>query len=105
MIQQEDITRIIKILREDAKPKKIILFGSGARGDSKPDSDADFLVVEESVSDRAGEMVRLRRLLSSLRIPVDIVVVSESAFRKWRTTPGNLFYEASIEGKLLYEVA
>lgn len=69
------------------------------------ESDVDILVVEESVKDRASEMVRLRRLLSPLRIPVDLVVVSEAAFQEWSKTPGNLMYEVAHEGKYLYEAA
>ena len=52
------------------------LWGSADR--SRPDrragedSDLDIMVVEEDVADRAGEMVRLNRLLRSLAIPVDL---------------------------------
>jgi uncharacterized protein len=42
-------------------PSRVILFGSHARGDADADSDLDFLVIERDVTDRFGEMVRLRR--------------------------------------------
>ena len=105
MVLQKEIAKAVEILRQAGHPKRIILFGSYARGDMKPESDLDVLVVEPSVPDRAAEMVRLRRLLSPLRIPVDIVVVTEAVFRKWSTTPGNFFYEVATEGKSLYEAA
>lgn len=44
-----------------ASPARVILFGSYARGDAGPDSDIDFLVIEQDVPDRHGEMVRLER--------------------------------------------
>lgn len=105
MVLQEKIAKAVEILRRAGQPKKIILFGSYARGDMNLESDVDFLVVEETIPDRAAEMVKLRRLLSPLRIPVDVIVISEAAFRKWSTTPGNLYYEVATEGKSLYEAA
>jgi predicted nucleotidyltransferase len=72
----ETIKRLTELLVEAAKPKRIILFGSQARGEAGEDSDLDVMVVEEGVLDRAGEMVRLNRLLRSIDIPVDLLVVS-----------------------------
>jgi len=60
-------------------------------------------VVEEKVSDRMAEMVRLNRLLRPLKIAVDLLVVSEDKFQYWRDTPGNVYYEAATEGQVLYE--
>lgn len=50
-------------------------------------------------------MVRLRRVLSPLRIPVDILVTTESVFKEWSDTPGTVLYEATREGTVLYEAA
>lgn len=105
MVHKDEIAKAVEILRKASRPKRIILFGSYARGDMTSESDVDLLVVEESVKDRASEMVRLRRLLSPLRIPVDLVVASDAAFQEWSETPGNLMYEAAAEGKFLYETA
>ncbi len=43
-------------------------------------SDMDILVIEPSVTDRLAEMMRFRRLLSPLRIPVDVLVAIEDSF-------------------------
>jgi len=103
MTREETIAEAVKLLSQAATPERIILFGSHARGEAGEESDVDLLVVETSVSDPIAEMVRLRRLLSALRVPVDILVVSEDSFRYWSDTPGNVLYEAAIEGKVLYE--
>ncbi|MFH1097915.1 MAG: nucleotidyltransferase domain-containing protein [Candidatus Desantisbacteria bacterium] len=105
MIAQETIRKAIELLKEAANPVKIILFGSYARGNASKDSDLDFLVVEKELLSRRMEMVRLRRVLSSLRIPVDIIVVSERIFNEWLTTPGTIIYEAGLEGKIVYETS
>ena len=99
------IRRLTDLLVAAAKPNRIIMFGSQARGDAGEDSDLDVMVVEEGVSDRVGEMVRLSRLLRSFDIPVDLLVVSAEKFNYWCDTPGNVYFEAATEGKVLYEAA
>jgi predicted nucleotidyltransferase len=105
MIDESLLSRATELLRDAARPTRIILFGSHARGDARPDSDIDLLVVLEGLHDRVAEMVRLARVLSPLRLPVDVLVVSEDAFRYWCDTPGNVYSAARAEGRVLYEQA
>lgn len=93
------------MLRRAADPQKIILFGSYARRQADAGSDLDLLVVEDHVSDAAAEMVRLMRLLSPLRIPAEVLVVSQQDYARWSGTPGHVLFEAATEGKVLYEAA
>ncbi len=92
----------IKALVDAANPERIILFGSHARGDAREDSDVDFLVIESRVDDRAKEMVRLRRVLRPLRIPVDVLVYSTEDVVRWGDQPGSALYWALREGKVVY---
>lgn len=105
MISQEAIEKAAELLREAASPEKIILFGSHARDDAREDSDVDILVVEREVKDRVAEMVRLNRALGPLRLPVDLLVVSREMFDYWSGTPGNVYFRANREGKVIYEAA
>ncbi len=51
-------------------------------------------------------MVQARRLLSPLRIPVDILVASEDYVNSsWKDYPGTYLYDATREGIILYEMA
>lgn len=88
-----------------AAPAQVFVFGSHARGDARDDSDLDFLVVERG--DRqppaAEEMVRLRRALPPLGVPVDVIVMSEDLVRRRRDVPGSLVYWAMREGRLVAE--
>lgn len=101
----EIIKRLTALLIEAAKPQRIIMFGSQARGEASEDSDLDVMAVEEGAADRAAEKVRLNRLLRSFDIPVDLLVVSAGKFNYWRDTPGNIYFEAATEGEFLYEAA
>jgi uncharacterized protein len=86
----------------DAAPagSKVILFGSHARGDARPDSDLDFLVIEPNVADHRREMVRLRHVLQPLRVPADVLVTTAAIFAEWRDTPGTVLCEAAKEGRV-----
>jgi uncharacterized protein len=74
----EQITDAVHRIAQAALPERILLFGSHARGEARDDSDLDLLVIETEVADRAAEMVRLRRVLRPLRIPVDLPVYSRA---------------------------
>jgi len=79
----------------------VILFGSRARGDAGADSDVDFLVVEREVKDRFDESVRLAQLAAELRVPADVVVVSEAQVEEWGHLPGTMLHDALAEGRVL----
>jgi len=99
------VAKLTGVLVEAAHPKRIILFGSQARGDGAAHSDFDIMVVEEHPPNRFAEMVRLNRLIRSFDIAVDLLVVSDEKFQYWRDTPGNVYYEAATGGQVLYEAA
>jgi predicted nucleotidyltransferase len=99
VIEERTIEQAAKMLLEAAPGSRVILFGSHATGRAGPDSDLDFLVVEPEVRDRMAEMVRLRRVLRPLGIPVDVAVVSAKVFEEWRDTPNTILYEAAREGR------
>jgi predicted nucleotidyltransferase len=105
MVAPEKIAEAARILADTARPDKIILFGSYGRGAPREDSDVDLLVVEADVPDRIAEMARLNRAISPLRMAVDLLVVSRAMFDHWATTPGNVYFSAIREGKVLYEAA
>lgn len=84
-------------------PSRVILFGSHARGDAGADSDIDFLVVERDVPDRFGETMRLRRALRSLRLPVDVIVVTEQHLEEWGDVRNTMLHAALSEGRVLAE--
>jgi predicted nucleotidyltransferase len=105
MIAKQTINQAVQLLVRAAHPTKIILFGSYARGEASEDSDLDFLVILPTLSSKHQEMVRLRRALRPLRIPVDVLVASEDEVDEWGHLPSTTLYWALTEGKVLHEAA
>jgi len=103
VISEKRIKQIIEKLIETAKPQKIYLFGSYARGDARDKSDLDFLVIERKLKSQRKEMVRLHDAIRSMRLPVDILVTCESHFNEWSEIPRTVIHRAITEGKLCYE--
>ena len=71
------LKQVVDLLLEVSKPRKIILFGSYARGTQTEDSDLDLVVVLERFESRHREIVRLRRALDPIEMPIDVLVYSE----------------------------
>jgi uncharacterized protein len=86
------------------QPRRIIVFGSAARGDAGPDSDIDLLVVldddapPEKLTLKAGYEAR-----RSYRQPADVIPCREDTFRRKSRIVGTLAYAASHEGIVVYE--
>jgi predicted nucleotidyltransferase len=77
MVDQTVIAEAGRRLAQAAgESAQVILFGSHARGDARPDSDLDFLVIKPKVESRLAEAVQLRRALRGLGVAADVVVVS-----------------------------
>jgi len=84
-------------LGEAAKPSRVILFGSYARGDAQEDSDLDFLVVEPTLQDKFCEMVRLRQVLRPLRVPADVLVCSQADLNQQQDSCPTAVYWAFVK--------
>ena len=101
---EQAIQEMIRRIVSGFHPRKIILFGSRARGDARPDSDVDLLVVMDTSSIRATTR-ELRIALDAMGIPKDVVVVTPEEFERERDLVGTVSYPAHHEGRILYEQA
>ncbi len=96
---QEIVRRIVEV----ADPAQIVLFGSAARGQMGPDSDADFLVVAEPGVDRIHMAQDIYRNMRGVRQPVDIVVVTTEDVQQFGDSPWLVIHPALKEGRVVYE--
>ena len=103
MTTPESVQRAAERLHAARPEATIILFGSQARGEARPDSDVDFMVVlPQAPPSTRREMVVLSDLLRPLRVWADVLVVSAQRFREAAAVPGTLHHAVAREGKVLY---
>ena len=107
MNSPDDIPKLAKaIIREEAEQagcevKRILLFGSRARGDAYKDSDWDFyVVVENEIPTRQQEKIASQICWRLARQGVfsDVFVQSEKVVAARKTNTGYLTYYALKDG-------
>ena len=100
------LDRMIRAIVDEVDPEQVILFGSRARGDARPDSDIDLLVIEsEPFSNgrsRRAEEVRLNQGLPATAVATDILVYSRADIEQWRGSLNHVAARALREGRVLY---
>jgi len=89
-----------------AVPRRIVLFGSVARGDEGPDSDLDLLVVFDRIdpADRTRLISSIRRGISA-RAPIDVFVTDLIEYECRKDVIGSMAYWPAREGEVVYERA
>lgn len=98
------LNEIVQRLVNALHPEKIYLFGSHAYGQPNDDSDVDLLiVVEDSDLPIRKKIADGYQSLWGLRIPKDIVVVTQSQFDKRSQWLSSIERIVTDKGKLLYE--
>jgi predicted nucleotidyltransferase len=100
-IAQDKLDLIIRRIVEVAKPEKIILFGSAARGAMGPNSDVDLLVIK-SGANRLDLMGEIYRNLHGVGEPVDVIVVTPEDVERYRNSFALAIYPALRDGKVVY---
>lgn len=86
------------------RPRRVILFGSVARGNSGPDSDIDLLVIVDDDTPPAKVTIRAgRESRRPYRLPADVIPVREDTWRRFNGVVGTLPYAARTEGIVVYE--
>jgi uncharacterized protein len=88
---------------EQFQPVRIILFGSFARGDARPDSDVDLLVVLPRVADKHEMMVDIMDSLADLPVSKDVLVTTPDEIERRGHIVGPVLRPALREGKVVYE--
>lgn len=99
--------QMVRAIVDDVDPDQIILFGSHARREARPDSDVDLIVVESEPfgpdRSRFVEMNRLYDTLSHFFVPKDILVFSREEVERWRNSINHVLARSLREGVVLYE--
>ena len=103
-IPQKAIDQVVEQIVEKFKPQKIILFGSYARGNPRPESDVDMLVVMDISPGEKDITLKIHHHLNVM-FGLDLVVYTPKRLKE-RVKMGDWFVRDILrEGKVLYEVA
>ncbi len=101
-IPQKAIDQVVKQIVEKFKPQKIILFGSYARGNPRPESDVDLLVIMNTPLKESQQSLEIRRHLDVM-FGMDLIVHTPKRLKE-RVDMGDWFLRDVLkEGKVLYK--
>jgi len=99
------IDNIIDIIRSEADPDRIIMFGSRAREDFNDSSDYDFLILKSGLKDERRLTTSLYKAFFSnkIGIPVDLLALDTEKYNLLKETVGYIYKTINEEGKIIYE--
>ena len=96
----EQVTRTIV---ERFHPKRIVLFGSHARGDAGSDSDLDVFIEMQTPRRPPERAIEVSAAFGLRPWPLDVVVYTPEEVQRLRGVSGTLLSVIEKEGKVLYE--
>ncbi len=103
---EDIIPEVVEIIKREANPTRIVLFGSRVRNESQENSDIDLLVIQDNSNvkqqSRRKKMAQLTRELSKFSIPTDILLYSQEEVDTWCNSINHIIARALREGKDLY---
>ena len=101
--EAEVISSVVDALGCEFRMRRVLLFGSRAKGEGRPDSDYDFLAVVEPESDWRTRRTRVHLRLSPRYYGLDLVIVTQPQFETACRIPGSVPRQAEREGRVVYE--
>lgn len=99
---EERLVEIVERLRP-LRPRRVLLFGSAARGQHDPLSDLDLIVVADEVPIRFLDRVARAYDLIDPRYALDILVYTPGEYDAMLAEGNTLVESAEREGRVLYE--
>ena len=102
MVDQDTMKEIVRRIVEVAKPDRIILFGSRARGDASSGSDVDLLVVKSNVRSRREIADQIYAKLIGVPVPIDVLVLTPDDIVKYAEAAGTILPSVLKEGIEIY---
>jgi len=103
MIDENTITSVTRTIVERFHPKRIVLFGSHARGDADQESDLDLFIEMETSLRPPDRAIEVASVFGLHPWPMDILVYTPEEVKRLKAIHGTLLEEIESEGKVLYE--
>lgn len=102
-IDRELIAGVTETIVRRLRPKRVILFGSRARGDARPDSDLDLFIEMETTRRPPERAIEVSSLFGLRPWSLDVIVYTPQEVERFRGDRGSLLARIEREGRLLYE--
>jgi predicted nucleotidyltransferase len=94
----DKVDSVVSRIAEAIHPQKIILFGPRARGNARPDSDIDLLLICNKPVSKRDVKVRIRALFPRPDFSLDLFILTPEEYEWQKDVVSTLGRIASIEG-------
>ncbi|MFM7674557.1 MAG: nucleotidyltransferase domain-containing protein [Synechococcus sp.] len=105
-VSEAQLQQMAAEIRQEIPEAEVRLFGSYARGEARPESDIDLLITANdswlAQHSRFNTLGRLWRKLAHHRIPVDLLLYSQSQVEERRHWLSHVIARAYREGRVLH---
>jgi predicted nucleotidyltransferase len=101
-VTPEKVDEAVRRIVATADPLQIIMFGSRARGDYRPDSDLDLAVILDGPESEVNRRLSYS-VLEGIHMSVDLIVVSKEKYDRFRPWLNSVFNYIDQEGVVLYD--
>jgi predicted nucleotidyltransferase len=102
-VTDELLAGITRRIVERFHPRRIVLFGSRARGDARPDSDIDLFIEMESGKRPPDRAIDILSLFGLRTWSMDVLVYTPEEVRRSRGDVGSWVASIEAEGRVLHE--
>ena len=106
VVSEDTLSRMVEAIVDATDPERVYLFGSQSKGGATEGSDLDLLVVKDLPTDanrnRFDEIDRIHSVLSSFKVPVDVLLYSSVEVDRWKSSVNHVIGRCMREGKPLY---
>jgi uncharacterized protein len=101
-INETRLDELVQRIVAETQPLRIVLFGSLARGEARPGSDVDLLVVMPEGTHRRRTAQSLYRSLRGAGVPFELVIATPGDLERHGASPGLIYRDILREGRTLY---
>jgi predicted nucleotidyltransferase len=99
---QDELQRVIEVIKAEYRPEKIILFGSLAGGDVHEWSDIDLLIVKDTPKRPIERTLEVFRLIQP-KVGIDLFIYTPEEYELLLQERFSFFLAIQRTGKIVYE--